>query len=230
MAEATLDIEAVSFDLDDTLCRYERQPAELLSLAFDEVGIDPLFDVEDYVAAFDALASDAPDMATLRRRAFEHLAVEAGADIEVGRAIAAAYTEARKPGAVTWRRGMQQAYEALAERYPIVVVTNGLPAAQRAKLERLGILDDLATVVYGHEVRKPDPEPFEQALSAVDVSPTAAVHIGDSIEHDIAGATALGMHTVWYPAASADPRPTTDPTPDHRIDSGLELLAYLDDH
>ncbi|PSQ56909.1 haloacid dehalogenase, partial [Halobacteriales archaeon SW_7_71_33] len=34
-----VDVETVLFDLDDTLCTYRRSGAELLSLAFDRVGV-----------------------------------------------------------------------------------------------------------------------------------------------------------------------------------------------
>lgn len=227
MADRLAPVDAVSFDLDDTLCRYERPSAEVLADAFDAVGTEALFDVEAYVATFDRLATAVDDMPTLRRRAFEELAAAADADPAAGRAIAEAYTEARDPSAVTWRRGMAAAFEAIAARYPVVIVTNGLPDAQAAKLDRLGIADAVETVVHGDEVRKPAPAPFHTALEAVGVSPGRAVHVGDSLEHDVAGAKRVGMHAVWYPRDPPRTPPDGGPRPDRTISDGDDLIATL---
>lgn len=224
MDEGHLDIEAVSFDLDNTLCRYERSSAELLSLAFDTVDVDPLFGVEDYVATFDELAVRVDDMPTLRRQAFEQLAVDAGASADTGRAIARAYTGQRDPSRVTWREGMATAFEAIADAYPVTIVTNGFPAAQDAKLDRLGITETVDAVVYGDQVRKPSVEPFVQALAAVKTSPSRALHVGDSLEHDVAGANRAGLVSVWYPHEQPVDDPATGPVPDWIIESGADLL------
>jgi HAD superfamily hydrolase (TIGR01549 family) len=43
---------------------------------------------------------------------------------------------------------------------------------------------------------KPGPHLFRQALALAGVEPTRAVHVGDSYEHDIVGASALGIPAV----------------------------------
>jgi len=45
--------------------------------------------------------------------------------------------------------------------------------------------------------RKPRREIFLYALSQVDVEPREAVHIGDSLKNDVAGAKSVGMYAVW---------------------------------
>ncbi|MCD6444530.1 HAD-IA family hydrolase, partial [Candidatus Bathyarchaeota archaeon] len=45
--------------------------------------------------------------------------------------------------------------------------------------------------------RKPRREIFMYALSQVDVEPREAVHIGDSLKNDVAGAKSVGMYAVW---------------------------------
>ncbi len=44
---------------------------------------------------------------------------------------------------------------------------------------------------------KPHPDMFHAALRQTGVSATAIIHVGDDPEHDIQGARAVGMHTVW---------------------------------
>jgi HAD superfamily hydrolase (TIGR01549 family) len=43
---------------------------------------------------------------------------------------------------------------------------------------------------------KPGPRLFERALELAEVRPERAVHVGDSYEHDVRGATALGISAV----------------------------------
>src|SRR5690606_25715294 len=45
---------------------------------------------------------------------------------------------------------------------------------------------------------KPDPAPFLAALERAGVEPSQALHIGDHPVDDIAGARAVGLHTLWF--------------------------------
>ena len=47
-------------------------------------------------------------------------------------------------------------------------------------------------------VRKPAPAIFAQTLAALDVAPDGAVHVGDDVDADVAGAKEFGMRAVWY--------------------------------
>lgn len=221
--------KVISFDLDNTLCQYDQSPASILDSAFEEVGVDPIFDVEAYVNRFDEIASEAPDMATLRRRAFSQLAKEAGHDPTIGEAIAAAYTSRRGPGSVSWRSGMEAVFDQFSSAHQIVIVTNGLPDTQQQKLSALGIFDRIQCAIYcdGSIPRKPAPEPFLAALDTVDATPEQAVHIGDSLEHDVLGANRAELTSVWFP----DPSWThfhdsaTEIEADHQVASAAELQA-----
>ncbi len=63
---------------------------------------------------------------------------------------------------------------------------------------RLGISRFFKSFVISSEAgfAKPSPQIFEIALKEQGVSAQESIHIGDSIEHDILGAKALGMHAV----------------------------------
>ncbi|MFQ3318696.1 MAG: FMN phosphatase YigB (HAD superfamily) [Natronomonas sp.] len=58
---------------------------------------------------------------------------------------------------------------------------------------------------------------------ALDATPATAVHVGDSLETDIAGASAAGLDPVWI-SAGDDVRGYT---PTHRIESIDGLLSFL---
>ena len=52
----------------------------------------------------------------------------------------------------------------------------------------------LASAVFG--VSKPNPKIFHEALRLSGVDPAEAVHIGDSFEDDVKGASAAGLHAI----------------------------------
>ena len=53
----------------------------------------------------------------------------------------------------------------------------------------------LASGTVGY--RKPSPIIFEEALGALGTSPRETAFVGDSLYHDVQGAKAVGMKTVW---------------------------------
>ncbi|SFR93793.1 putative hydrolase of the HAD superfamily [Halomicrobium zhouii] len=216
-------VEALLFDLDDTICEYCRPGSEILDLAFEDVGIEPVFTADDYYAVFEDHVEDSEDVVENRERCFAALAEEAGHDPDVGLAVADAYEAERDQTNVQWLPGAQEALDTLRERYAVAAVTNGGPKMQRAKMRGLGIDDHFETVVFaGYDVAaKPDPEPFEMALDAVGVGPERAVKVGNSLKNDVAGAHNAGLRSVWIDREGV---PNPDPEPHHRIEAMDELL------
>ncbi|MFC4988319.1 MULTISPECIES: HAD family hydrolase [Saliphagus] len=219
--ERTGGIEAVTFDLDRTLLRYERSPGTVLEAAFESVGVEPLFAVEEYYARYDEFAERSGSMAELRSACFAALAADNGHPKRLGREVAAAFADERDQSNVELLPGAARVLEELGREHRLGVVTNGARDAQRTKMEAVGLerwID--AVVVAGAETPpKPDPRPFERALGALGAASATAVHVGDSLETDVAGAAAAGLDSVWV---SADPDARgQDPT--YRVDSVADL-------
>jgi putative hydrolase of the HAD superfamily len=65
-------------------------------------------------------------------------------------------------------------------------------------LERTGLRPLVDAVVISAElgVAKPDPAIFRAALGRLGAPADGAVHVGDSLEHDVAGARAAGLEAV----------------------------------
>jgi putative hydrolase of the HAD superfamily len=65
-------------------------------------------------------------------------------------------------------------------------------------LERTGLRPLVDAVVISAElgVAKPDPAIFRAALDRLGAAADSAVHVGDSLEHDVAGARAAGLEAV----------------------------------
>ncbi len=215
-------VEAVLFDLDDTLCTYRRGGAELLSVAFDRVGVDPFFEVAEYHGRYETFAEESDGIADLRERCFAAIAADRGRDPDVGRAVAQAFADERDHSNVDPLPGATEAVRSLAADNRLGLVTNGAPEMQRAKLSGLPFADAFETVVFaGYDApAKPDPEPFERALSVLDAAPERAVHVGNSPSADVDGAHAAGLRAALLP----DGPPTeAASTPDYRVESLSEL-------
>ena len=221
-------IDAVCFDLDETLCTYTQPASTVLDAAFEETGVAALFPVEAYYERFEDYLQASEDVADLRARCFGDLAVEAGQERDVGEAVADAYAEIRDPGAVELLPGAEAALEVLSEEYRIGLVTNGGPDLQRSKMEAVGLDDAFDTAVFaGYDTPpKPHTEPFEVAIERLDVENDRAVHVGNSLGSDVAGAHAAGLQSVWVPAEGyVEDATVEDHPPDHTVDS---LHALLD--
>lgn len=216
-------IETVLFDLDGTLCEYRRPGTAVLEAAFERVGVDPLFTFTEFFSRIDAFVPGNDTIEAVREEAFATLAAEAGADPAVGTAVAQAYAAERDHGDVRFLPGAAEALETLARDHRLGLVTNGAPAMQRQKLDALGIADAFeATMFAGFDApSKPDPEPFHRVLATVDTAPERAVHVGNSLEADVAGARAAGMRSAWLPDA-----PDLQPNghdPDYTLSSMADL-------
>lgn len=99
----------------------------------------------------------------------------------------------------SWVEGAESLLRCLlARKHPMAVVTNG-SKSQRDKIEALEASRYFETVLISGEVgiAKPDPRIFLQALSRLNAAPGRSVFVGDSMEHDIAGARKAGMMTVY---------------------------------
>lgn len=227
MVNGTSQLEAVTFDLDDTVLRYERSPGDVLQLAFETLAIEPLFTVEEYYAHFDKFARTCDSMDELRSECFAALARENGYEARLGRKVAAAFSAERDQSNVELVPSAAAVLDEFSRKYRLAVVTNGARDAQRRKMDAVELerwID--AVVVAGHDVPpKPSPDPFERAIRSLDVSPETTVHVGDSLETDVRGATAAGLDSVWVspdPGSSADVR-EYDPT--YHVETIGELLS-----
>ena len=90
--------------------------------------------------------------------------------------------------------GTHSQLSALKQKYQIGALTNG-----NADLAQVGI-DHLFDFYFNSAqigVSKPDPKFFAQAMQHTGLKAEAFIHIGDHPEHDIAGAQAVGMRTIW---------------------------------
>ena len=98
--------------------------------------------------------------------------------------------------------------------WSLVVVTNGTVGQQERKLRQTGLdlIVDGWVISEGLGIRKPEPKIFAAAAELAGVSLVGSWVVGDSADHDIAGAHAVGAQSVWLQRGRAGPDHCQAPT------------------
>ncbi len=111
--------------------------------------------------------------------------------------------------------GAEALCRALAERYDLALVTNGVPYVQRRRLEASPLAPLFGERVYiSGELgcRKPERIYFEKVLDGLGAEPWEALVIGDSLSSDIQGAANAGLDSIWYNPRERSEHPRNRPS------------------
>ncbi|MBI4311197.1 MAG: HAD family hydrolase [Chloroflexi bacterium] len=97
------------------------------------------------------------------------------------------------PGAIETLRELR------SRALPLALVTNGLSALQRAKLQRFGLAPLFDCIVIEEEfgLGKPEQQVYRHALEQLGASPEDAWMVGDNLEWEVAAPQELGIAGVW---------------------------------
>ncbi len=116
----------------------------------------------------------------------------------------------------------------LRQHYQLGLITNGPAHSQRPKIAHFDLASMFEVILVSEEVAlaKPDPAIFHLALRQMGVAPAAALYVGDSLEHDLAGAQAAGVDFVWMNPYHC-PLPDDIPEPVAQITHLERLLPLL---
>ncbi len=204
-------IKALTFDLDDTL--YDNHPVilrtEQESLAF----------VQGYHPALSKLAT--ADFQRLRKQIREaepevyhdvtewrRLAViRAMLDVGLSEAEATEGASAAMANFAHWRSQItvpeetHQTLAALAEKWPLVAVTNG-----NAEPAQFGLAQYFQFVLRaGPDGRaKPFSDMYHLAAERLGIAPGEILHVGDDLTTDVAGALRCGAQACWINLRGGD--------------------------
>ena len=149
--------------------------------------------------------------------------------------LTARFQEASHTGQVVALDGARETLETLADagvRMALVCDTGLTPGrVVRKHLDRVGLLSSLDIEVFSDEagIPKPDPRIFRTALQALSVDPADAVHVGDLLRTDVAGARGVGMGSIRLASAHDDagePHPEADAVADNHRDLPALLAAW----
>jgi putative hydrolase of the HAD superfamily len=123
--------------------------------------------------------------------------------------------------------GADEALTALAERFRLGIVTNGIPDVQRTKLDNSGLTERFDAIIVSGELGcgKPDPRIYAVALEAIGATADETIMVGDNFRRDVAGAQDAGIRGVWISAGMPSPDPSV--TPFLTIETLAELPELL---
>ncbi len=134
---------------------------------------------------------DARGLAELRRDCAALVAHELGVDVDLHDALLASivFTPYDEVPETLWR---------LRTRGARLVVASNWDVSLHEALERTGLRDMVDGAVSSAEAgaAKPAPQVFERALDIAGVTAADAMHVGDDLEADVGGATAMGIEPV----------------------------------
>ena len=191
------DLQAVIFDLDDTLLdrrgsfhAFVRDQWTRFLPSVD--GIDQ----ERYVRTLIELDQDGYGP---RKGLFGGLATRFGLPADVADSLLTDY-RARFPSACRlFPDALPTLSSMRAAGLKLGLITNGSFRMQSRKLEcvALGSAFDTILISDAEGISKPDVRIFLRALERLEVTPAAAAVIGDNPEVDLAGARAAGMRAIW---------------------------------
>ena len=85
----------------------------------------------------------------------------------------------------------------LRKHHKLGIITDGIPQVQRRKVEALGLQNAVDQIIYtgdyGPQCAKPDPLAFSLMLQRLKADPSRAVYVGDNPFKDCIGAHRAGM-------------------------------------
>lgn len=197
--------EGILFDLDDTLLDHRGAAREALSRWVRANGLaEPMDLLEARWIELETTfyrryqAGELTRLEQRRHRVRAFLPSHGDADDEAADAAFDDYWSAYRE---SWRL-FDDARDALvrAQRggYAVGILTNGLLADQRRKLEATGLADLGLPLIASSQLpaAKPDPRAFVAACRIIGVEPGRCLMVGDSLESDIEGARGAGLRPV----------------------------------
>ena len=225
-------IKAIFFDGDDTLWDFRAAMLQALEVTLVELRrmvdneaaqaltVQRMTEIREAVA--DELGEGTTSVEVIRSEALARTLAEVGRPSDDGaRRLYEIYTEARFDATRPFP-GVVDVLHDLKGRYLLGLVSNG-----NTYPERVGLGDIFSFVILAVDcgIAKPDRRIFELALDKCGCDTSQVVHVGDSLQSDIAGANGCGIRSVWLNREGAPNG--TGIAPDHRISDLRELLDIL---
>jgi putative hydrolase of the HAD superfamily len=204
-----MDPAFVYFDIDDTLLDHQAAEREALAdvreryqTVFGALSVDEL--QAQYHAINDPLwtryADGEIEKETVQQQRFEQLLTAVDAP-HANAALIGRYYMQRYAAHWQFVDGARAAYEQIAEKWPVGVMTNGFAEVQAQKLDQFPVLRERADAVVVCEeagALKPDPQAFAHAQAQAGVAAEDVLYVGDSYRSDVEGGRNAGWRVAWF--------------------------------
>ncbi len=250
-----MQVRAIYFDLDDTLCGYWSASKYGLRKAFEQHGPrdhSPDDMVRAWATAFRRFSpsvkhgawyqgycrSGEPTRTEQMRQTLREVDVD---DEAMASALSESYARERNTALKLFPDAVEVLGQLAVGGWRLGLITNGPADVQRQEIATLGIEHYFEWIFIEGELGcgKPEQEVFLKAQEAMSVPASDILFVGNSYAHDILPAIEAGWKTAWIrrpsdvaPSSREEtPRPEVlpkgSPTPDATIGNLTELLALL---
>ena len=237
-----MTIEAVLFDLDDTLHddtrAYHLAARHVASDVAAAHGVDAeavfaayLVQSESFWQNLSPAAFDVP-LVGLRARMWHAALLAVAIDDEaLARRCGIAYNDYRRDYLELWPGALELLAALRARGCKLAMITNGMAETHRDKIALLRLEDAFDEIFIADEVGmvKPDVRLFRLAAERLGVAAERCAMVGDRYDRDVAGAHEAGMLTVWMNVRdervpAGRPEPDVTVTSIEQVDAALRSL------
>lgn len=160
-------------------------------------------------------------------RSLQHLGVD---DIQLARDLQDCFDKERML-AFQWAEGVEATVKDLqSQGVKVGIITNGHPKVQRAKLKACRAEELFNTILVGGEEpnQKPHKDIFLKACSLVDCKPEKAMMVGDKLDTDIQGGLNAGfLATIWVNVHQVEGALEDGARPHHSVMNIADLRNVL---
>jgi len=227
-----LDISVLSFDGDMTLWDFLKVMRHSLQHTLTELQrqvptprvleltVDEMIVIRNQFA--EEVKGKIWSLEEIRRRAFERTLEHVGlSDKDLAAHLNAIYLKHRFED-IELYPDVIPTFDVLAPHFKLGLLSNG-----NTYPERCGLEDRFAFVVFSQDVQveKPDPRIFEITAQRAGCELVQMLHVGDSLENDVAGAQNVGAPAVWLNREGVPN--DTETRPDYEIGSLTEIPTIL---
>ncbi|WP_421774015.1 HAD family hydrolase [Gracilimonas sp.] len=202
-----LNPKFIYFDLDDTLLDHKK--AEQAGLRdvhnhfdmFNGISEDNLLETYDHInkGLWEEYGRGEIDRHELHRRrfseTFQELGLGEGMHEEAGKVYMNYYRNHWE-----WIDGAKEAYDLIAEKYKVGIITNGFAETQRLKIDQFKLRETASQIVISEDVgvMKPDPKIFDHSTDLAGVNREDILYVGDSFTSDVVGGSKANWKVAWY--------------------------------
>ncbi|MBX2835528.1 MAG: HAD-IA family hydrolase [Gammaproteobacteria bacterium] len=229
-AELMRGVQAISFDLDDTLwdCdsvirQAEQQAWQWLTEHTPRITEQHERDIIGQLRReiVDKEPHLVTDVTRLRHTIYKELLIRHDYHSELADQLFNVFYIARSN--VTLYDGVLNMLDSIRQHFKVAAITNG-----NADLSIVGIDGHFADVQRASvdNPPKPDAHMFEQCMKNLDLTSDRLIHIGDNPETDVCGAKRAGLKAIWFNQTGATWPSELDP-PDIEANSIDHLTQLL---
>lgn len=215
-------IQAVLFDLDQTLLDRTSSLEKFLEWQINTLTLVPLSQQQNFIQRFITLDANGT---VWKDKVYAQLIQEFQISKITVQALLTSYIQDFNKFCVAFQSVDSVLDRLVKADFSLGLISNGRSPFQERNFQALGVDTLFSSIIVSEAVglRKPDPKIFQLACHQLELMPEQCIFVGDNEVVDILGAKSVGMHAILF-----DPEQKVISTQaDHRVKSFKDILSIL---